>query len=185
MAEPDIASSWISVGRLSVLSPRGIFVPVIMWLALMLAGCAPAISELKAARNPHAEALHEQLSQSIHSFGFSHGIRSVREDDREIDTIFVAIPLDSLKRQYVTLHYMLFNVARICARPEYSKVSIQIELNTGDDSDRAYMRGIVEPIVAEARNVKVVSQRDASNDFVITLSYDPAMRAASATRFSP
>ena len=145
-------------------------VPLLMSLHLWLGGCAPVVSELKALRNPHAEALHENLSQSIHSFGFRHGIRIVREDDREIDTILVSIPLDSLKRQHITLHHMLFNVARICARPEYAKLSIQIELNAGDDSDRTYMRGIVEPIVAEARNVKVVSQADSANDLVITLS---------------
>lgn len=164
-----------------MLYPRGIVFPLVMLLGLMLAGCAPVVSELKAVRNPHVVALHEQLSQSIHSFGFSHGIRSVREDNRAIDTIVVSIPLDSLKRQHITLHHMLFNVARICARPEYIKTSIQIELNAGDDPDRAYMRGIVEPIVAEARNVKVVSQRDAANDFVITLSYDPARPAVNAT----
>lgn len=160
---------------------RGIVVPLAMLFGSMLAGCSPVVSELKAARNPHVEALHEQISQSIHSFGFSHGIRSVREDNRTIDTILVSIPLDSLKRQHITLHHMLFNVARICARPEYSRTSIQIELNAGDESDRAYMRGIVQPIVAEARNVKVVSQRDATNDFVITLSYDPVKPATSGT----
>lgn len=157
---------------------RGIMFPLLVAFFSMLAGCSPVVSELKAARNPHVEALHEQLSQSIHSFGFSHGIRSVREGSREIDTVFVSIPLDSLKRQYIGLHHMLFNVARLCARPEYSRMSIQMELNAGDEADRAYMRGIVEPLVAEARNVKVVSQRDASNDFVITISYDPTRPAA-------
>lgn len=149
---------------------RGSCAAVLALIALMLVGCAPVVSELKAARNPHAEALHEQLSQSIHSFGFSHGIRSVREDDREIDTVFVTIPLDSLKRQHISLHHMLFNMARLCARPEFAKLSIRIELNAGDDRDRAYMRDIVAPIVAEARNITVVSQPDASNDVVITMS---------------
>lgn len=158
----------------------GKVVLLVLWLASMLAGCAPMVSELKAARDPHSEALHEQLSRSIHSFGFSHGVRSVREDDREIDSVFVSIPLDSLKRQHISLHHMLFNVARLCARPEFSARSIQIELNAGDDSDRAYMRGIVEPIVAEARNVKVVSQRDASNDIVITISNATVKQAAPA-----
>ncbi len=159
-----------------MLSHCGKVVLLMVWLASMLVGCAPVVSELKAARDPHSEALHEQLSRSIHSFGFSHGVRSVREDDREIDSVFVSIPLDSLKRQHVSLHHMLFNVARLCARPEFSARSIQIELNAGDDRDRAYMRGIVEPIVAEARNVKVVSQRDASNDIVITVSNVPAKK---------
>lgn len=158
----------------------GKVVLLVLWLASMLAGCAPMVSELKAARDPHSEALHEQLSRSIHSFGFSHGVRSVREDDREIDSVFVSIPLDSLKRQHISLHHMLFNVARLCARPEFSARSIQIELNAGDDSDRAYMRGIVEPIVAEARNVKVVSQRDASNDIVITISNATVKQGAPA-----
>lgn len=153
-----------------MLNPRVVLVLATILAAMAGSGCAPVVSELKAARNPHVDVLHQRLSDSIHSYGFSHGIRSVREDNREIDTIFVAIPLDSLKRQYIMLHHMLFNVARLCARPEFANVSIQIELNAADDQDRDYMRGIVEPLVAEARNVKVISQRDASNDLVITLS---------------
>ncbi|MBI4985807.1 MAG: hypothetical protein HZC24_10840 [Rhodocyclales bacterium] len=149
---------------------RGLVVLSLLGLVLLPTACTPVVAELKAARHPRAEGLHEQLSQSIRSFGFSHGIRSVREDEREIDTIFVAIPLDSLKRQHITLHHMLFNVARLCARPEFAKIAVRIELNAGDESDRSYMRGIVAPIVAEARNVQVVSQRDASNDLVITIS---------------
>lgn len=155
---------------------RGIVVSL-MLLVLMLTGCTPVVSDLRAARDTHPDALHELLSRSIHSYGFSHGVRSVREDDREIDSVFVSIPLDSLKRQHISLHHMLFNVARLCARPEFSNRTIQIELNAGDDSDRAYMRGIVEPIVAAARNVKVGSQRDARNDIVITISNDPAKSA--------
>lgn len=159
-----------------MLHPGRIFVPLVMLFSLALSGCAPVLSEMKAARNPQGQGLHEQLSRSIHSFGFSHGIHSVRQDERQIDTIVVAIPLDSLKRQHITLHHMLFNVARLCARPEYAQISIQLELNAGDDNDRNYMRGVVEPLVAEARNVKVLTQRDATNDFVITLSSDPAKR---------
>lgn len=146
-------------------------------LTLGVAGCMPVVSELKEARNPHAVALHEQLSESIHSFGFSHGVRSLRDGDRQIDSIYVAVPLDSLKRRYIGLHHMLFNVARLCARPEYSKISIQIELNAGDEGDRAYMRGIVEPIVADARNVTVLLPRDGTNDVVITMSNAPALAA--------
>lgn len=141
-----------------------------MLFATGFAGCAPVLSELKAARHPHVAALHEQLSELIRANGFRHGIRSVRENDREIDTILVTIPLDSLKRRHIALHDMLFNVARLCARPEFANFSIGIELNAGDEPDRAYMRDIVEPIVAKARNVSVISQRDAGNDVVITLS---------------
>lgn len=142
----------------------------VLFVASLLGGCSQVVHELKAARSPHVASLHEQLSTVIHDAGFSHGIRSVREDTRDIDSIFVAIPLDSLKRQHITLHQMLFSVARLCARPEYANVAIQIELNAADETDRAYMRGIVDPIVAEARNVAVSSQRDAASDLVITLS---------------
>ena len=146
-------------------------------LALLLFGCTQVVHELKAARSPHVQALHQQLSDAIHKAGFSHGIRSVREDTRDIDSIFVAVPLDSLKRQTVTLHEMLFNVARLCARPEFANLSIEIELNAKDEKDRAYMRGIVEPLVAEARNVGVVPQRELSTDIVITVVNDPTKRA--------
>lgn len=138
--------------------------------ALLTTGCSQVVHELKAARNPRGEALHERISEAIQDSGFSHGIRSVREGAREIDTVFVAIPLDSLKRQHISLHQMLFNVARLCARPEFAKTSIQIELNAADERDRNYLRGIVEPLVAEARNVTVIAQRESDNDIVITLS---------------
>lgn len=157
---------------------RGMLVLAVICTVLGAAGCAPVVSELKAARHPGGLGLHERLSQSIHDNGFTHGIRSIRSDDREIDTIFVSIPLDALKRQYITLHHMLFNVARLCARPEYAHLSIQIELNAADEVDRNYMRGIVGPIVAEARNVTVSSQSDVTNDLVITLSNAAAKTAA-------
>lgn len=137
---------------------------------MFAAGCSNVVHELKAARAARGEALHERLSDVIHENGFTHGIRSIRQDGREFDTVFVSIPLDSLKRQHISLHHMLFNVARLCARPEYSSIAIQIELNAADEKDRAYMRDIVEPIVAGARNVSVIAQREAENDLVITLA---------------
>lgn len=149
--------------------------------ALLLGGCAQAVHDLKAARAPAREALHERLSDAIHEHGFTHGIRTLREGEREIDTIFVAIPLDSLKRQHISLHHMLFNVARLCARPEYAHVKIQIELNAADEKDRNYLRGIVEPIVADARNVTVIPQREAENDLVITLSRATGIAAVKET----
>jgi hypothetical protein len=146
-------------------------------LAVGLSACAPMVSELKAGRNPHVEKLHERLSRSIHDNGFSHGIRSmVGGGESEIDTIFVAIPLDSLKRRFITLHHMLLNVAMLCARPEFSNVTIQIELNTSDEEDLEYMRGIVAPVLVDARNVTLVPQRENSNDLVITLSTQPIKR---------
>ena len=156
---------------------RRVVMSGVLLSVLVLSGCAP----VGAPRNTQGTELHERLSQSIHSYGFSHGVRSVREDDRKIDTVFVTIPLDSLKRQFINLHHMLFNAARLCARPEYASMTILIELNAGDESDREYMRKIVEPLVAEAKNVKVVSQRESANDFVVTISYDPA-RPAGAVR---
>ncbi len=152
----------------------------VVLLAGGLAGCATVVSDLKAARTPHAEALHERLSEIAHGYGFSHGIRSIRDDAREIDTIFVSIPLDSLKRRFINLHHMLLNVAMLCARPEFSKVSIRIELNTSDASDLAYMRGIVEPVLVDAHNVSLVPQRENSNDMVITLSNSPGDRPSKA-----
>jgi hypothetical protein len=145
----------------------------VFMLATCLAGCAPLVSDLKASRGQHVGAIHEQLSNAIQRNGFSHGIRIMREDEREIDVIFVSIPLDALKRQFISLHHMLFNVARISARPEFSRIDIQIELNASDEEDRKYMQGIVEPIVADARNVTVTAQRENTNDLVITMTYDP------------
>jgi hypothetical protein len=152
---------------MSSLRYRGVRLALVLFAA-SVASCAPVISDLKAARASHVAALHEQLSQSIHDAGFSHGIRTVREDVREIDSIFVAVPLDSLKRRHESLHRMLFNVARLCARPEFSKIAIRIELNAADAADRDYMRGIVEPIVNGMPNVVVAAQEEGAGEVVIT-----------------
>lgn len=172
-----------------MLYPRRIVGLAAVLLAIGLTACTPLVSELKAARNPHVEKLHERLSRSIHDNGFSHGIRSIVDgDDREIDTIFVAIPLDSLKRRFINLHHMLLNVAMLCARPEFSKVTIQIELNTSDEADLEYMRGVVAPVLVDAHNVTLVPQRESSNDLVITLSTQPIkppLRAKPAAAATP
>lgn len=165
---------------MSFLRARNLLGALLAVVLLVLSGCSQVIGELKAARKPHAESLHEQLSAAIHRASFTHAIRSVREGTREIDTLFVSVPLDSLKRQTVTLHEMLFSVARLCARPEFANLSIEIELNAKDEKDRAYLSSVVMPIVAEASNVTVVPQREPNTDVVITIVNDLMKRGMPA-----
>lgn len=151
-------------------SPRFLLIAALLVLASTLAGCAGIpVSSKKAP--PAVEELHERLSVAIRNNGFSHGIHSVREDDRDIDSIFVSIPLDSLKRRHLSLDLMLTDVARLCAKPQFADVEVQIEIGVHDEEDARYMRSLIEPQVQRAANVKVLQVKEARNELTITMTH--------------
>jgi hypothetical protein len=139
-------------------------------VVMMLAGCTAAGTKQGYNKD---DDLHERLSRAIQKNGFSHGVRGVRDDQRVIDSVIVHVPLDSLKRQFINLHNMLFDVSRLCARPEYRHLDITIELNAADAKDREYLSGIVGPIVADTPNVTMEVHNEDVNDLVITTVFDP------------
>lgn len=136
---------------------------------LGLAACAPNTTFPISIKREQPSELHERLSQAIHRNGFSHGLRGVREDNKVIDTIFISVSFDALKRRYAGLDKMLADVGRICGEKAYERVAIRIELS-GDDDDMIYLRGLLEPGVAGAKNVSIVSVNEGRNDIVITMS---------------
>lgn len=138
--------------------------------AIILCGCVSGL-DLKNEKEQRITELHERLSHSISRHGFTHGLRGMREDGRNIDSIYISISLDSLKRRHASLDQMLADVARICAAKDFAKVDIRIELSTGDEEDMKYLRGLLQPPLSSAHNVQVVPVREGSNDIVITTSH--------------
>lgn len=117
--------------------------------------------------------IHERLSYSIRLHGFRHGIMSTREDNRDIDSIFVSVPLDALKRQHPGLEKMLVMVGTICALPEYADISVRIELGTMDEADLNFMRNTLEKALADKPNAKIVAMPGSRSDLTITVTHVP------------
>lgn len=126
---------------------------------------------LKVATEQRITELHERLSHSISSHGFTHGLRGIREEGRNIDSIYIALSLDSLKRRHISLDQMLADVARICTAKEFAAVDIRIELSASDEDDMEYLRGLIVPALADASNVQVIQVRDVVNEIVITMTH--------------
>ncbi|MCK9283255.1 MAG: hypothetical protein M0P39_03130 [Rhodocyclaceae bacterium] len=145
--------------------------PALLFVTIgILCGCT-AIKPLHVEREQRIAELHERLSYSISRHGFSHGLRGTREDGRSIDSIYISISLDSLKRRHSSLEQMLTGVARICASKEFADVVIRIEVSAADDADMQYMYGLLTPGLADAPHVQVTQVRDAVNDIVITVAH--------------
>lgn len=137
----------------------------------ILYGCASGL-DLRNEKEQRITELHERLSYAISRSGFTHGLRGMREEGRNIDSIYISLSLDSLKRRHLTLDQMLTDVARICADKEFAAVDIRIEISASDEADLQYLRGMIEPTVVAAPNVRVSQMRDATNDIVITAVHD-------------
>ena len=154
---------------------------VLLSLAVMvlslagLAGCAQKIP-LVTTTEAGASDIHERLSYTIRRHGFRHGIMSNREDNRDIDSIFVSVPLDGLKRQHPGLERMLTAVGTICALPEYADVPVRVELGTMDEADLKFMRNIFEKTLAGKTNAEIVSVSDSRSDLTITVPHIPVKK---------
>jgi len=138
-------------------------------LGMGLGACAPNGAFPISIKREQASDLHERLSQAIRRNGFSHGLRGVREDNKVIDTIFISVSFDAMKRRYAGLDKMLAEVGRICGDKAFENFTIRVELS-GDDDDMIYLRGLLEPGIAGAKNVSIVSVNEGRNDIVITTS---------------
>lgn len=138
----------------------------------LLGGCSQKLQH-GAATEPALSDIHERLSYIIRRQGFRHGIMSTRDDERDIDTIFVSVPLDGLKRKHPGLEKMLTMVGNICALPEYTDIAVRIELGTMDESDINFMRDIFKKTLGNKPNAEVVSVKDSRSDITITVTHEP------------
>lgn len=140
-----------------------------------LSGCHQKIPPGKSTV-PELNDIHERLSYIIRQHGFHHGIMSNREDNRDIDSIFVSLPLDAVKRQHPGLEKMLVMVGTICALPEYSDISVYIELGTMDEADLNFMRNTLEKALTGKSNAKIAITPGARSDITITVTHVPYKR---------
>lgn len=124
-------------------------------LFLALAGCA--IDQLHANRAGINPDIQERLSSVISRNGFRHTLRSERDDNHHFDSIYVSVPLDSLKRRHYSLENLLKEVGRICALPEYSAYPIFIELGASDEEDRLFLREALLKETGEKANIRVTA----------------------------
>lgn len=137
-----------------------------------LSGCCQKIPPGKTTV-PELSDIHERLSHTIRQHGFRHGIMSNREDNRDIDSIFVSLPLDAVKRQHPGLEKMLVMVGSICALPEYADISVHIELGTMDEADLNFMRNTLEKALAGKPNARIATTPGSLSDLTITVIHVP------------
>lgn len=140
-----------------------------------LGGCSQKMS-LGTTAEYGANDIHERLSYVIRRYGFRHGIMSSREEGRDIDSIFVSVPLDGLKRKHPGLEKMLTTVGNICALPEYADIAVRIELGTMDEADLKFMREVFEKALSGKANAEIVAVSDSRSDLTITVTHVPVKK---------
>lgn len=115
--------------------------------------------------------IQERLSAVISRNGFSHGLRSQRDGDRHVDSIYIRVPLDSLKRRHYSLERLMKDVGRICTLPEYSGYPIRIEFGAGDETDRLYLKEALLKEIGQKINIRVFVESEDYNDILITFEH--------------
>ncbi len=137
-------------------------------IALLL-GCAAAPQHAQQI-SPITD-IHESLSEVIERHGFSHEIRSQREGHREIDTIFIAIPLDSLKRRHEALDNLMNEIGLTFTRPEYLELPVSVEIVTEEAEDGVYLQTALLPAISKRENIRVTLGADSDNRVIITVGH--------------
>lgn len=134
---------------------------------LLATGCAQ--QRMSATKAPELRDIHERLSYVIRKHGFRHSLRSERQVDVDVDSIFVSLPLDALKTRDFGLDKMLADVAGVCASPDFMDISIVIDLGSRDEADIRYLRDRLEQAgLVNRQNVRIVASRDGYNDITVT-----------------
>jgi len=139
------------------------------FLLNVLSGCA--LDQLHGSRARSDTDIQERLSSAISHNGFSHTLRSERRDDRHVDSIYISVPLDSLKRRHYSLENLIRDVAKVCSLPEYATYSIRIEFGAGDEQDRLYLKETLLKDIGEKANIRVSVEPDEYNDILISLTH--------------
>jgi hypothetical protein len=132
-------------------------------------GCA--LETLSSNRTKSDDDLQERLSSAISRNGFSHGLRSERVPGFHYDSIYIHIPLDSLKRRHYSLGNLMRDVGKVCSLPEYAEYPIRIEFAAGDFEDRSYLETLLLKEVGTKTNVVVTVHSDVFNDMLITVTH--------------
>ena len=139
-----------------------------VFLLAVLPGCALDPARAKAGS---AEEINERLSQVISRAGFTHGLRSQHKGYSHVDSIYIQVPLDSLKRRHYSLETLIKDVGKVCSLPQYSAYPIQIDVGAGDEPDRLYLEAELLKWVGGKPNIKVFVEPDTYNDILITIAH--------------
>lgn len=134
-----------------------------------LSGCA--LEPRNGGRTSSADDMQERLSTVISRNGFSHGLRSERDAGYHLDSVYINIPLDSLKRRHYSLENLMRDVGRICSLPEYSEYPIRVEFAAGDLEDRLYLKRLLLKEISLKANILVTVESDVFNDVLITIAH--------------
>jgi hypothetical protein len=141
-------------------------------LALSLTGCA--IEPRAGGRDRSLSDIQERLSVAISHNGFTHSLRSERDGSRHVDSIYISVPLDSLKRRHYSLENLVKDVGRICSLPEYAGDPILIIVGVGDAEDRSYLKDEFLKVLGQRPNIRVSVDSDGYNDILITVRHPGA-----------
>ena len=141
--------------------------------APLVAACVPRTLGLRPEPPVGAglRDVHERLSLVIARDGFEHGLRTHVEGQREIDSIYIRIPFDSLRRRHPGLEKLMRDIGAIFRQPEFSALPIRIDIGAGDAGDREYLRQALLAALAGAGRVEVGLEASDHNDIVITVAH--------------
>lgn len=142
----------------------------ILWIALaLLAGCVTNRGDAESTQN--IKDIHESLSAVIARNGFAHEIRSQRNGPREIDSVFIPLSLDSLKRRHYSLDNLMADIGGICMLPEYRQLPVLIEIGAAAEKDRMYLKSVLMPAISGRTNIEVITSPDTDGSVVITVGH--------------
>lgn len=142
---------------------------LVLLAAWALCGCSPIQRQPGGPAVPTVGEMHERLSAVIRQDGFRHGVRGERGDDRVVDSVFISVPMDAIKRRHESLDQLLLDIAAICLAPEFAEYQVLIELSSSDVADFEYMKSVIAPPLAGRRNIRIEASKDVRNDITITM----------------
>jgi hypothetical protein len=149
---------------------------LITFALLGLGGCSQTSAPGTSAIAGQGD-IHERLSNAIRKSGYEHGIMIRRENDLDIDSIFISVPLDGVKQHHPSLEKLLMSLGNICALPEYAYVLERFELDASDYDNFLYMRGVLEKALGGRPNTKIIAAQTPRNAITVTLIHTPFKKA--------
>ncbi|OGS91391.1 MAG: hypothetical protein A2Z95_08815 [Gallionellales bacterium GWA2_60_18] len=148
------------------------FIVIVLLACAALAGCSQNAAP-GTAMQARLIDIHEHLSYAIRKAGYDHSIMSRREGPVNIDSIFISMPLDGVKRQHPSVEKLLNSIGTICARPEYADVALHIELDASDYDNFLFMRGVLEKALGARTNARIIANQNPRNTITVTLTHHP------------
>jgi hypothetical protein len=145
-------------------------ITAMVFVVLAVGACAPYRQQDPAFLRERSD-IHERLSEVLVRDGFSHELKSVRDDLEHQDVIRVRLSLDSIKGRHYSLEKLMADIGRICALPVYAHLPIRIVIMAGDESDQMYLYALLATATRGARNVSVATGESTRNDIIINVRH--------------